>query len=157
MNFPESLLTDFILITKHSFNSPQNFNTALSNIIDALINGAPLNPEFLEEFCQVNELLTKETQEILVTLYDKSKERLRGLLQTTISTLPHITGVTWKLDFFVKPNQKEINPVFLVSFQTQHNNIPGSFDFVCTHEEMQDLLTKLKDAQKQIERSASNV
>ncbi|EKE41353.1 hypothetical protein ENUP19_0296G0010 [Entamoeba nuttalli] len=109
------------------------------------------------EVLEANEIGNKQKRSVLSEIYDLHKEVLRNILKETTTILTKIIGVSWKLDFFVRPEHKEISPVFLVTLKTKEQNNEGKLDFVCTHEEMEDLITKLKDAQQQIERSASHV
>lgn len=83
-------------------------------------------------------------------------------------TFPHIVDVDWRLDYFIRSsNMEKVNtPVYLLSLKTKttrelstessengRNN--ENINFTCTQEQLQDLLFKLKDAVKQVERSSN--
>lgn len=97
-------------------------------------------------------------------------------MSTTGFTFPHITGVDWRLDYFIKSNSVEkINsPMYLISLETkteleldQEKGIANvhllkketteQVEFSCSADQLQDLLARLKDAAKQVERSATTL
>lgn len=86
--------------------------------------------------------------------FEDHRAQLRVLLRRTGFGLPHVTDVDWKLDYYMKSNQLEkINePQFTLQFATEDN--AGARDNVqmsCTLAQMQDLVSKLKDASKRLE------
>lgn len=104
-----------------------------------------------------NELFPEERAGSVADCYSRYREQLQSLLESATQTLASVTSASWKLDFYVTEDRKDIRPVFLVTLRTRQNGSNGRLEFVCTHEEMEDLVTKLKDAQQQIARSASHV
>jgi hypothetical protein len=112
-----------------------------------------------------------------LNLYSTAKEAIRTLLSTTNFHYPHITGIDWRLDYFMKSNamEKVNTPVYMLSFETkkpQHLDVDegesffhfvndvedtDKVEFSCTLEQLQDLLNRLKDAAKQVERSAATL
>jgi len=104
--------------------------------------------------------------DFIVNFYSTTKEAIRTLLSTTNFHYPHITGIDWRLDYFIKSNslEKANQPVYLVSLETKKPQQLGSqendtekVEFSCTLEQLQDLLNRLKDAAKQVERSAATL
>ncbi|EDR21990.1 COMM domain-containing protein, putative [Entamoeba dispar SAW760] len=178
MEIPEGVCKE--LNQELSVLSEEQLKTQCENIVQEICNGDEMGVRsdklydcvclvFLEgakndigkeqyiEVLEANEIGNKQKRSVLAEVYDLHKEMVRNILKETTTTLTKIIGVSWKLDFFVRPEHKEISPVFLVTLKTKVKDNEGKVDFVCTHEEMEDLITKLKDAQQQIERSASHV
>ncbi|KAL9967556.1 hypothetical protein ACROYT_G025807 [Oculina patagonica] len=88
------------------------------------------------------------------------KPDLEALLARTGSSFPHIVDVDWRLDYYVKNNQMEkVNkPTYLITLKTEEVGKSQGKDvqFSCSMEQLQDLVGKLKDACKSIEKAASN-
>eukprot|EP01100_Stratorugosa_tubuloviscum_P012544 TRINITY_DN5993_c2_g1_i3.p1 TRINITY_DN5993_c2_g1~~TRINITY_DN5993_c2_g1_i3.p1 ORF type:complete len:193 (+),score=92.80 TRINITY_DN5993_c2_g1_i3:80-658(+) len=92
---------------------------------------------------------------IITKVYEEKVNVLRSLLATTAFTFPHIVDVDWRLDYQIKTNkiEKVGIPLYFINLQTINNNNESKvINFSCTAEELQDFVTKLKDATKQIER-----
>lgn len=86
-----------------------------------------------------------------------------------------MVGVDWRLDYYIKSNtlEKADAPLFYISLKTKVNRELGStvsqdeggesghssglenVSFTCTVEQLQDLVAKLRDAVKQVERSSN--
>ncbi|XP_076460373.1 COMM domain-containing protein 3-like [Babylonia areolata] len=86
------------------------------------------------------------------------KSAIQILLGSIGNSRPHIVDVDWRLDYYIKSNHMErINEaVYLISLKTE---VPGKEDlqevqFTCTLEQLQDLVGKLKDATKCLEKQA---
>lgn len=101
----------------------------------------------------------------ITKIYSEVKANVRSVLNTTTFTFPHIVDVDWRLDYYIKSNtvEKVNSPTYFISLKTNQPHKPGQPDdaegkveFTCTMEQLQDLVTKLKDATKQVERSAAN-
>lgn len=90
--------------------------------------------------------------------YKEYKNHLRLLLSNTGTSLPHIVDVDWKLDYLIKSSQSEKvgKPVYSISLKTEQGNEDGlkNVNFTCTMEQLQDLVGKLKDACKCIEKAS---
>ena len=65
--------------------------------------------------------------------------------------IQQVVDCKWKLDYNVKNNETHrINKVsYTISLQTQDND---SVDFTCNKEELQNMIAKLKEAAKVVER-----
>ncbi|NXX90105.1 COMD3 protein, partial [Centropus bengalensis] len=70
----------------------------------------------------------------------------------------HITDVSWRLEYQIKNNQldKTYQPSYLVTLNVENSDSRAHPDviFSCTMEQLQDLVGKLKDAAKGLERAA---
>lgn len=88
------------------------------------------------------------------------KPELEALLARTGSSFPHIVDVDWRLDYYIKNNQMEkVNePAYLITLKTEESGKSQGKDvqFSCSMEQLQDLVGKLKDACKSIERASAN-
>ncbi|XP_065053973.1 COMM domain-containing protein 3-like [Rhopilema esculentum] len=85
------------------------------------------------------------------------KDEIRIQISRIGTSYPHIIDIDWRLDYFIKSNQMEkINePQYLLSLKTQDNDVT-SVDVVnisCSVDELQDLVGKLKDAAKVLEKA----
>lgn len=90
------------------------------------------------------------------TLYIENKPQLRANLGRVRSSLPHIVDVDWRLDYYIKSNQMERvdKPVYLIGLKTEKSDEVQTkeIQFACTQEQLQDLVSKLKDASKCLEK-----
>ncbi|XP_061185577.1 COMM domain-containing protein 3-like [Saccostrea echinata] len=92
----------------------------------------------------------------VLDVYQKNKAALQILLGSVGTTPAHIVDVDWRLDYYVKNNHLErVNEaVYLINLKTE---VPGKTElqevqFSCSQEQLQDLVGKLKDACKCLER-----
>lgn len=92
--------------------------------------------------------------------FQDCKPEMEALLSRTGSSFPHIVDVDWRLDYYIKNNQMEkVNkPMYLITLKTEESGKAQGKDvqFSCSMEQLQDLVGKLKDACKSIERAAVN-
>ncbi|KAM4687286.1 COMM domain-containing protein 3 [Discoglossus pictus] len=99
----------------------------------------------------------KERTEQFWTEYQKNKDSLQILLESIGRCPPHITDVSWRLEYQLKTNQlfKTHRPAYLVKLNVESTDPTQNPDisFNCSMEQLQDLLGKLKDAAKSLERT----
>ncbi|KAH3757748.1 HCaRG family protein [Pelomyxa schiedti] len=97
--------------------------------------------------------------EYVCSRYEERVMQIRGtLLSHSTFNFPHIVALDWRLDFYIKSNSIERAPcpVYFIRLTTlETGGKTGFIEFTCSWEELQDLLNKLKDATKQVERSAA--
>ncbi|NXV11469.1 COMD3 protein, partial [Uria aalge] len=109
--------------------------------ISACLEDCKLDKERIEQFCteyQCRELVT--------------------VVSFSIGRSPlHITDVSWRLEYQIKSNQlhKTYQPSYLVTLNVENSDSGSHPDvsFSCTMEQLQDLVGKLKDAAKSLERA----
>ncbi|NXU48604.1 COMD3 protein, partial [Turnix velox] len=98
--------------------------------------------------------LDKERIEQFWTEYQVLKPILTYLCRTP----RHITDVSWRLEYQIKSNQlhKTYQPSYLVTLNVESGDSgsPRDVSFSCTMEQLQDLVGKLKDAAKGLERAS---
>ncbi|NXP95452.1 COMD3 protein, partial [Passerina amoena] len=109
--------------------------------ISTCLEDCKLDKERIEQFC------TEYQHRGLVTVVSSSIGR---------SPL-HITDVSWRLEYQIKNNQlhKTYQPSYLVTLNVENSDSGSHPDvsFSCTMEQLQDLVGKLKDAAKSLERA----
>nr|XP_009672010.1 PREDICTED: uncharacterized protein LOC104143296 [Struthio camelus australis] len=110
--------------------------------ISTCLEDCKLDRERIEEFC---------------TEYQKNKDTLEIILGSIGRSPLHITDVSWRLEYQIKANQlhKTYQPSYLVTLNVESNDSGSHPDvsFSCTMEQLQDLVGKLKDAAKSLERA----
>uniref|UniRef100_A0A667XG36 COMM domain-containing protein 3 n=1 Tax=Myripristis murdjan TaxID=586833 RepID=A0A667XG36_9TELE len=99
-----------------------------------------------------------ERIEIFHSAYQKHKKELEHLLASIGRRPPHITDVSWRLQYHMKNGHvhKVNEPFYLISLNVENGDSGGSSEdisFSCTMEQLQDLVGKLKDAAKSLEKA----
>merc|ERR1712136_318509 len=99
-------------------------------------------------------LVDEPRAERLVKKYEDSKARLRLMLGSIGSCFTQINDVHWTLDYVVKGSYQECHgePRFTIGL----TGLMGEeIKFICNSEELQDLVSKLKNACRSLEKFAS--
>ncbi|KAK3609319.1 hypothetical protein CHS0354_026239 [Potamilus streckersoni] len=101
---------------------------------------------------------TSDRIDIFSKLYKDRKPYLQILLGRIGDSCPHIVDVDWRMDYYIKNNhlEKVNQAVYLITLKTE---VPGQKDFKevqfsCTQEQLQDLVGKLRDATKSMEKAS---
>ncbi|XP_010858361.1 PREDICTED: COMM domain-containing protein 3 [Bison bison bison] len=98
-----------------------------------------------------------ERIELFWTEYQNNRNSLEILLGSIGRSLPHITDVSWRLEYQIKTNQldKMYRPAYLVTLNVENTDSRShpEISFSCNMEQLQDLVGKLKDASKSLERA----
>lgn len=87
-------------------------------------------------------------------MYSESLQKERIALSTTAFNYPHVTDVSWRLDYYLKDDQLEkVNaPVYLVEFATEANDgQKGTVQLSLSIEQLQDVVNRLKDASRALQ------
>lgn len=99
----------------------------------------------------------RERIELFCTEYQNNKNSLEILLGSIGTSLPHITDVSWRLEYQIKTNQlqKMYRPAYSVTLNVENTDSQShpEISFRCNMEQLQDLVGKLKDAAKSLERA----
>ncbi|XP_065883573.1 COMM domain-containing protein 3-like [Dysidea avara] len=100
--------------------------------------------------------MSHDRVQVFTEAYKEHKVNLRANLGRVCSTLPHMVDVNWRLDYHIKNNHLErVNkPVYLIDLKSAEDG--GGAQFACTQEQLQDLVSKLRDATKNLERCSDN-
>eukprot|EP00128_Syssomonas_multiformis_P016063 Colp12_sorted_trinity150504_noHs@2887 len=141
-----------------SAGNKSSIKQAYAGIVSLLLEAAKLNST-PDEFKGALEerRVDGERLDFLVKLFVDSKQQLRILLASTSFNFPHITDASWRLDYYIKNNHIERvdQPIFTLSFKTETSGKSGEdVTFCCTMEQLQDLVNKLKDACKNVDKIA---
>uniref|UniRef100_A0A665WC73 COMM domain-containing protein 3 n=1 Tax=Echeneis naucrates TaxID=173247 RepID=A0A665WC73_ECHNA len=97
-----------------------------------------------------------ERIEIFYSAYQKHKKELEHLLASIGRRAPQINDVSWRLQYHMKNAQvdKVNEPFYLISLNTENQGSSEDINFTCTMEQLQDLVGKLKDAAKSVEKAS---
>ncbi|XP_046387462.1 COMM domain-containing protein 3-like [Ischnura elegans] len=115
------------------------------------------DPTSLSSLLEEKKLESSRIEKIL-KLFGIVKPKLQAHLSGIGSFPPHVVDATWRLDYVTKSGNLEYKsgPQYLINLVTE---VPGvgekKIQFACTMEEMQDLVGKLREASKLIERVAN--
>eukprot|EP01116_Phalansterium_solitarium_P004254 TRINITY_DN15200_c0_g1_i1.p1 TRINITY_DN15200_c0_g1~~TRINITY_DN15200_c0_g1_i1.p1 ORF type:complete len:218 (+),score=70.27 TRINITY_DN15200_c0_g1_i1:36-656(+) len=138
-------------------------------LLSLFLEGAKLNSDavVLKEVLD-GAKFDEERVAFVTQAFTESKTALRTHLSTVGFNFPAIVGVDWRLDYYIKSNTLEkINvPLYLIAINTKKNKDASASEdpdssteeqikFTCSLEQLQDLVTRLKDAVKQVERTAT--
>ncbi|XP_053571675.1 polycomb complex protein BMI-1 [Bombina bombina] len=152
---PESVLDNADLQNIDPAHIKHCFAAVITCILEAVkhdVDRTALST-FLED-CKFD----KERTEQFWTEYQKNKDSLQILLESIGRCPPHITDVSWRLEYKLKTNQlyKHNRPGYLVKLNLESLDPRQNSDisFNCSMEQLQDLVGKLKDAAKSLERTS---
>merc|ERR1712131_12779 len=92
------------------------------------------------------------------TLFQKHKGDLETLLSSIGRCPPHINDASWRLEYRIKNGHvhKVNEPSYLIALNVENGDMGGSSEdvrFSCTMEQLQDLVGKMKDAAKSLEKA----
>nr|CAB3232808.1 COMM domain-containing protein 3-like [Phallusia mammillata] len=97
--------------------------------------------------------LPQKQKEAFAFSYNHYKEDLRDKLSKVGRHAPNLVDVEWRLDYNLKNNR--INKVNELQYTISLKQDNGEqVDLVCTRDELQDLVGKLKEASKALERAS---
>ena len=99
--------------------------------------------------------VTEARSIVIVKHFDKFKSDIRKQLEKTSINFASIVDISWRLDYYVKSDLLEQvrQPVYFLTLKTQQpDGRLGEVQFTANFQELQDILGKVKDAIKQVER-----
>ncbi|XP_038044419.1 COMM domain-containing protein 3-like [Patiria miniata] len=102
---------------------------------------------------------TTDRTESFINIFLDRKETVRVLLGNIRQVHPHIVDVDWRLDYYMKSNHKDkVNEAtYLITLKTEEgglNRKTKDVQFCCSLEQLQDLVGKLKDATRSLEKAS---
>ncbi|XP_011862535.1 PREDICTED: COMM domain-containing protein 3 [Vollenhovia emeryi] len=127
---------------------------AFANISCLFIEAArhDYDEESLKHFLH-NEHINGQRIETLCSRYMSNKESIQTQLELTGNNLPHVVDVDWRLHHCVKISTRITNvPVYNIRISTKEGNQLRYVIFTCTIQQLQELVYKLKDAVRHIEK-----
>jgi hypothetical protein len=93
--------------------------------------------------------------DVFLAQYATHQAAVVKVLSQTSFAFPSVVGIDWKLDYLVKSDALEQvrTPIYSIALKTQQaDGRVEDVNFSCNYQELQDLLHKLQDASKQVER-----
>lgn len=108
-------------------------------------------PTDLVEALEENADIPDERLEFIAKKYEETKPKLRSMLGSIGRHFATVTEAGWKLDYVVKTNLAESYGEARFSV-TLSGPTEETVRFVCTTEQLQDLVAKLKNACKSLDR-----
>ncbi|XP_069561673.1 COMM domain-containing protein 3 isoform X1 [Brachyistius frenatus] len=92
---------------------------------------------------------------LLCFVLQKHKKELERLLASIGRRPAHINDVSWRLQYHMKNAQvdKVNDPFYLISLNSESEGSSEDINFTCTMDQLQDLVGKLKDAAKSVEKA----
>lgn len=98
--------------------------------------------------------------DVIIAFYQQHQETITTYISKIGISFPQIVGIEWRLDYSIRAKNigKENIPMFYISLKVLHSNTGSvedkvtNINFIATLEELQDLLAKVKDAVKQVDR-----
>ncbi|KAF3703500.1 COMM domain-containing protein 3 [Channa argus] len=99
---------------------------------------------------------SSERIEIFYSIYEEHKKELGRIIASIGRRPPHINDVSWRLKYHMKNGQvdKVNEPFYSISLNVENEGSSDDIDFTCTVEQLQDLVGKLKDAAKSVEKAS---
>ncbi|KAL4635377.1 COMM domain-containing protein 3 [Arapaima gigas] len=98
-----------------------------------------------------------ERIDVFYSLYKQNKSDLENVLSSIGRCPPHITDASWRLEYQIKNSHlhKVSQPSYLITLNLENGGTRAAEDlnFSCTLEQLQDLLGKMKDAAKSLEKA----
>ncbi|XP_018337166.1 PREDICTED: COMM domain-containing protein 3 [Trachymyrmex septentrionalis] len=111
--------------------------------------------ESLKHFLH-NEHINGHRIEILCSTYINNKQSIQTQLELTGNSLPHIVDIDWRLHHCVKISTRFTNvPIYNIRISTKECNQERHVIFTCTIQQLQELVYKLKDAIRHIEKMSN--
>uniref|UniRef100_A0A3Q1FQN4 COMM domain-containing protein 3 n=1 Tax=Acanthochromis polyacanthus TaxID=80966 RepID=A0A3Q1FQN4_9TELE len=97
-----------------------------------------------------------EKIEIFYSIYQKHKKDLEHLLASIGRRPAQINDISWRLQYHMKNGQvdKVNEPFYSISLNSEKDGCSEDINFTCTMEQLQDLVGKLKDAAKSVEKAS---
>lgn len=132
--------------------------TAFANISCLFIEAArhDYDEESLKHFLH-NEHINGQRIETLCSRYMNNKKSIQTQLELMGNNLPHVVDIDWRLHHCVKISTRLSNvPIYNIRISTKECNQMRHIIFTCTIQQLQELVYKLKDIVRHIEK-ISNV
>uniref|UniRef100_G3ND66 COMM domain-containing protein 3 n=1 Tax=Gasterosteus aculeatus TaxID=69293 RepID=G3ND66_GASAC len=127
-----------------------SFRSLLSSQADPSVLDQP-------ELKQIDQILLKQSHTAATTFILEAVKQNADKSTISIGRCPpHIHDASWCLQYHVKNDQVDkINePFYLISLNTEKERSSDDINFTCTVEQLQDLVGKLKDAAKSVEKAS---
>lgn len=144
------------IATIHSSKSDL-IKAAVANVSCLFVEAArhDYDEESLKHFLH-NEHINGQRIETLCSTYMNNKQNIQTQLELTGSSLPHVVDTDWRLHHCVKISTRFTNvPIYNIRISTKECNQVRHVIFACTIQQLQELVYKLKDAIRHIEKMSN--
>ncbi|KAI1902221.1 hypothetical protein AGOR_G00042480 [Albula goreensis] len=98
-----------------------------------------------------------ERIDVFYSSFQKNKSELESLLSSIGKCPPHICDASWRLDYQIKNSHvhKVNQPTYLITLNVENDGARSADEvhFSCTMEQLQDLVGKMKDAAKSLDKA----
>lgn len=86
--------------------------------------------------------------QVIIALYSQHKDTLIEHIEATGIAAPSIVGLDWRLDYSVRSKHggRENVPMFFVNLHVIDRGVMRDIDVIASQEEMKDLLSRVKEA-----------
>jgi hypothetical protein len=135
---------------------PVALKQGYSGLVTFVLEGAKVNADhiILRGILEEHKIPSSRI-DLLLARYSEARPHIRKSLYQTNFHHPHLVDADWRLDYLIKSNSVErINtPIYRIAFKAEETEGKSTrIEFACSLEQLQDLVFKLRDATKQIER-----
>ncbi|XP_018315105.1 COMM domain-containing protein 3 [Mycetomoellerius zeteki] len=130
---------------------------AVSNVSCLFIEAArhDYDEESLKHFLH-NEHINGHRIETLCSTYINNKQNIQTQLELIGNSLPHVVDIDWRLHHCVKISTRFTNiPIYNIRISTKECDQMRHVIFTCTIQQLQELVYKLKDAIRHIEKMSN--
>ncbi|XP_011138156.1 COMM domain-containing protein 3 [Harpegnathos saltator] len=131
---------------------------AFANISCLFIEAArhDYDEESLKTFLH-NEHISGQRIEKLCNIYINNKQDIQSQLELTGDSIPHIVDIDWRLHHCVKFStcRSTSVPIYNMQMTTKKCNEVKHVTFTCTVQQLQELVYKLKDIVRHIEKMSN--
>ncbi|TWW71104.1 COMM domain-containing protein 3 [Takifugu flavidus] len=127
-----------------------SFRSLLSSHGDSSVLDQP-------ELKQVDQIQVKQSHAAATTFILEAVRHCADRSTISIGSCPpRVNDVSWRLQHHIKnAHLDRVNePFYTISLKTENQGSLEDINFTCTVEQLQDLLAKLKDAAKSVERAS---
>ena len=96
--------------------------------------------------------ISENSVNYICSKYNEKVDIIRAKLAQVSIAYPKIVGCDWRLDYAVSNSEtgSVLKPIFMVKLKTEDGN---TIDFTCNEEEMTSLVTSLKEATAEAQRT----
>ncbi|XP_036139638.1 COMM domain-containing protein 3 isoform X2 [Monomorium pharaonis] len=130
---------------------------AITNVACLFIEAArhDYDEESLKQFLH-NENINGQRIQTLCSTYINNKQNIQTQLELTGNNLPHIIDIDWRLHHCVRMSTRFTNvPIYNIRLSTKNGNQVKHIIFTCTIQQLQELVYKLKDIVRHIEKMSN--
>ena len=137
---------------KHSIIAKSTYASLVGFILEAAktdSSGSALSAQLQEAG------LGDARMKLVAKKYESNVEEIQKLLGSIGFKLPKIVGIDWRLDYTLRSSKvgKLNGDMYFIKLKTLSAlGVPEDVEFTCNFEQLKDLLSKVRDAKKELNR-----